>query len=181
MYINLLIDTRLLADRSNHVLLTNDTFYYRSFNGNTRTIISPVCFLLQHYLERKVELIDFMLSKNYVGIPLSSQNLNDNYFKMLSGQPNRFIICLESLRYNWNPDNGNINEAITFIKGLYTGLFINERTRTQTTLSIFQNLIIGMPAEIIKTVMLIIQKEFRFLGQSLLEVTELFTLAVQRV
>lgn len=180
LFLNILIDNRLLADRQNCVLLTNDTFYYRFLQGTPINIVSPLRFLENHHTEDQKKYMDFMLSRNYVGIPISSTTLNDEFFKMLSGQENRFSICLENLRYNWNPDNRHINESINFIKGLYVSAFINKRTRTQTVFTVFQNLIVGMHNRLISIVFYRLRKEFELLGAHLLEVTDLFKEAVKR-
>ena len=172
-FLKLLIENRLLIDRGGYILLSNDIFYYRYLNGAVDTIVSPICFLDQYYSSVKVEYTGFMLKSNYIGINMTKEYMEEEFFKMLSGQENKFSICLENLKYNWNPNKSHIREAIRFIKSLFLIPFINSNTRHQTIIAVFSNLIIGMDLKLLKEFPTVIQEEFRLLGIQALEVLEL--------
>ncbi len=163
-YFNLYLDNRLLIDRGAHIILTDDIMYLKHFGVTRETAISPICFLRKLYLDRQKDYTDFLLSKNYVGIYITSAVLKDEFFKMLSGQLNKFSICLENLRFNWNPDSRHIQEVIVFIKDLYVSSFITKASRTQCVSSVLQNLVIGMDSRLIKIIEFRIEREFRLLG-----------------
>ncbi len=180
LFMDILIDCRLLIDKENYVLLTNDVIYYRLLKGGTNNIISPLHFLEKYHSEQNTDYISFMLKHNYVGIPITSSILNDQFYKMLSGaEDNRFSICLENLRYGWNPDYRHIKESIKFIKGLYVGSLIDKKIREQTTFAIFQNLIAGMEPRLVNALMQLINTEFNLLAIQKINVLQLLTLAVK--
>jgi hypothetical protein len=163
-YFNLYLDNRLLIDRASHVLLTDDIMYLKLFGARREIAISPVSFLRTFYPDRQKEYTYFLLSKNYVGIYITASILKDEYLKMLSGQPNKFTICLENLRFNWNPDPRHIQEVIVFIKDLYVSSFITDVSRVQCVGAVLQNLVIGMGSRLINIIEIRIEREFRLLG-----------------
>ncbi|MDP1844216.1 MAG: hypothetical protein Q8K64_12405 [Sediminibacterium sp.] len=163
-YFNLYLDNRLLIDRVSHILLTDDIMYLKFFGARREIAISPISFLRRFYPDKQKEYSNFLLSKNYVGIHITSSILKDDYFKMLSGQPNKFSICLENLRFNWNPDPRHIQEVIVFIKDLYVSSFITDASRIQCIGAVLQNLVIGMDSRLIKIIEIRIEREFRLLG-----------------
>jgi hypothetical protein len=180
LFMDILIDCRLLVDRENYVLLTNDVIYYRLLKGGINNIISPLHFLEKYHLEQNKNYINLMLKHNYVGIPITSSILNDQFYKMLSGsEDNRFSICLENLRYSWNPDYRHIRESIKFIKGLYVGSLIDKKIREQTTFAVFQNLLVGMEPRLVKMLMQLINTEFNLLAVQKINVLQLLALAVK--
>ena len=179
LFMDILIDCRLLIDKENYVLLTNDVIYYRLLKGGTNNIISPLHFLEKYHSEQNTDYIGFMLKHNYVGIPITTSILNDQFYKMLSGaEDNRFSICLENLRYGWNPDYTHIKESVKFIKGLYVGSLIDKKIREQTTFAVFQNIIVGMEPRLVKVLMQLINTEFSLLAVHKINVLQLLALAV---
>jgi len=122
-----------------------------------------------------------MLYKNYIGLPLSSEILTSELYKMLSDQDNRFSMCLENLRFNWNPDDRHITQVIIFIKSLYTSSAINTSTRLQVVSTTFSNFVVGMPTNLILFINALIKTEFRLLGIYLDEVMHIFKNSIGKI
>ena len=175
LFFNVYLDNRLLTDRPDHFLLTNDLMYIRSFATDRAKAISPVCYLRIYQREKQKEYTDHMLQHYYVGIPLSASIMNEEFFKMLAGQEHRFMICLENLKCNWNPESKNIGEAILFIKNLYVNSVVNDQTRDQWTFAVLQALTTGMDDRFLNIVKIMIKREFRLLGLHEMQVSQIFT------
>lgn len=173
-YINIMLDNRLLIDRPGHYLLTNDYLGLRSFTASPQLAVSPVCYLEVFHSEKRTGYINHMLQKNYVGIPISADLLSDEFFKMLSGKENRFTMCLENLKFNWNPETKHINEAVTFIKNMYVSSYVSENSRDQCTTAVLHSLTRGMDRRLLNIVRIIIMREFRLLGHHELLVLDIF-------
>lgn len=118
-------DNRLLTERSNCILLTNDIAYYRHFKGNTSDIVSPELYLKKYFPTKATEFANYMLNQNYVGIELTQDILQDQFVNMLSGKSNRFSICQENLNLSWNPHLSHIESTVQFLKWLYLTSFIS--------------------------------------------------------
>lgn len=174
LYFNLYIDNRLLLDRPDHFLLTNDLLYIRHFAANHALALSPVCYLRYYQGDKQKEYTDHMLKHYYVGIPMNAEIMREEFFKMLAGKEHRFTTCLENLKYGWNPDPRNIQEAVSFIKNLYVNAVVNENTRKQWTLAVLQSLVSGMTPRLINLTAMGLQREFRLLGHYETEVLQLF-------
>ncbi|MBL7760873.1 MAG: hypothetical protein JNK08_09270 [Sediminibacterium sp.] len=164
LFFNVYLDNRLLTDRPDHFLLTNDLMYIRSFATDRAKAISPICYLNIYQREKQKEYTNHMLQHYYVGIPVSASIMNEEFFRMLSGQENRFMICLENLKYNWNPESKNIGEVIFFIKNLYVNSVVNAQTRNQWTFAVLQALTTGMDDRLLNIVSIVIKREFRLLS-----------------
>ncbi len=164
LFLNIYLDNRLLIDRQDHFLLTNDLMYIRNFGADRNAAISPVCYLRIFQSEKQKEFTSHFLRHYYVGVPITASVMNEEFFKMLAGQDNRFTTCLENLKFNWNPDVKNIGEAIQFIKKMYTDSVIGDRTRTQWSSAVLHALTTGMDDRLLNIVEKIIHREFRLLG-----------------
>jgi hypothetical protein len=110
-----------------------------------------------------------------VGLHIDQELLSQEFFKMLSGNENKFSICVENLRYAWNPDERHIKESIKFIKSLYLLPFLNDMTREQTIITIISNLMIGLPPKIGKFMPQILMHEFKLLPQQHFQVMQILT------
>ncbi|HET7115877.1 MAG TPA: hypothetical protein VFI29_05275 [Hanamia sp.] len=175
LFLQLLIENKLLSEKENHILLTNDFIYYHRFHCSFNVVISPLHFLNKYHGEKNKEIISFLLFRNYIGININAEVLNEELFKWLSGKENRFSICLENLRYNWNPYNSHVTESMKFIKSLYLSSFLNNSTREQIVITIFSNLIIGLPIRLLKLIPQLVMREFRLLPIQLEKILQIFS------
>jgi len=157
------VDNRLLVDRPNHFLLTNDTFYYRHLNAGTAQVISPELYLEEFQNEKTREYSAFMLKCNYVGISIYFEVLQDEFINMISGKENKFPICLENFGYRWNPNPEHTKIIARFIKWLYLlNSILNER-KNQAAHTLFLSALRYAPPAFGLTLRDEIQKEFSLL------------------
>lgn len=177
---NIYIDNRLLIDRQDYFLLTNDAFYVTHFAMGLQYAINPVCYLSKYHSEKQQDFTSHFLKHNYVGIFINASTLYDEFFKMLSGQENGFLICLENLRFSSNPDTRHISEAVIFIKNLCINSVISETTRDQWTLAVLQTITTGMNERLKKVLQIMIKREFRMLGLHEIRVSNMLAAIIGR-
>ena len=164
------VDNRLIVDRSNYFLLTNDTFYYRHLSGNSINIISPQLYLEKFYSERMLECVSFMLKNNYVGIHIYFETLRDEFINMISGKENKFSLCLENLSYSWNPNPEHVKVIVLFLKWLYLSNSIITDRKNQTAHTLFLSSLRYAPPEFGLALREELSKEFSLLGNSLYQI-----------
>lgn len=158
------VDNRLLVDRPNHFLLTNDTFYYRYLKASSANVISPELYLEQFQNEKTLEFSAFMLKENYVGITIYFEVLQDEFINMLSGKESKFPICLENFGYGWNPNLEHAKVIARFIKWLFlSNSFLIER-KNQTAHTLFLSALRNAPIVFGLTLNNEIKREFSLLG-----------------
>jgi hypothetical protein len=128
---------------------------------------------LQHGLQMRnctrpsLRALDLMLERNYIGIPISAAVLTCKMFemfKLLSGQPNQFSICMENLRANWNPDPQNSIEAVRFMKNLYSSTVLVLATRQQIVSLVFSSVVVGLSPQRAQLRRLLLASEFKLMG-----------------
>lgn len=177
--VQLLLANRYLAVRENHFLLTNDTFYYRFLQCASDKVISPLSYLQQVHLEQIPAATEFMLLRNYIGVRLSAEILQTELLKMLSGQPNRFAICLENLRFAWNSDPTHLEVVVEFLKSLYVNTIISAGSRQTIVSTTFTNLLTGMDVKDRKRLLFLLNNAFRMMGPASDEMLTLFESAAR--
>ncbi|MFN0187297.1 MAG: PIN domain-containing protein, partial [Bacteroidia bacterium] len=164
------IDNRLLVDRPNHFLLTNDTFYYRHLKAASTNVISPEIYLEIFQNEKTLECSALMLKDNYVGITIYFEILQEEFINMLSGKENKFPICLENFGYGWNPNLEHAKVIARFIKWLYlTNSYLTER-KNQTIHTLFLSALRNAPPVFGLTLRDEIKREFSLLANQSLHV-----------
>jgi hypothetical protein len=174
IYFNILLDNSLLALREQGILLTNDIGFPRKFGIQNSHFSSPTYYLQQFHADQFKEICAHMLLRNYIGIPITAQMLEEEYLKMVTGKPNKLNICLENLKRSWNPEGSHIYEVVRFVKNLVVGSFVNDISRQQITQAVFQNLVVGMEDRVKLFTAALIIKEFFLLGLHREEVLRLF-------
>ena len=178
-YLQLIIENKLLADRENFLLLTDDIVYYRYLRSQPSKVIGTQLYLYQFHNEKEMSIKEFLLQHNYVGVPISASLLKEELLKFLSGKENRFPICLENLKHSWNPDVTLIYEAVKFIKSLYLELFIDRLIRQRMVTSVIENLIAGLPSINLNLLVNLIRQEFKLLPVQHLEVFDILTRIIE--
>lgn len=158
------VDNRLLVDRPKHILLSNDTFYYRHLNAGTAQVISAELYLEKFQNEMTHEYSAFMLKCNYVGITIYLEVLQDEFINMISGKENKFPICLENFGYVWNPNMQHAKVISKFLKWLYLSNSIILERKNQTANTLFLSALRNAPAAFQLTLHDEIQREFSLLG-----------------
>jgi len=172
------MDNSFLAIRENHILLSNDLHYFKTYGGNLHNkIISPEVYLDTFHSKKNIEYLSYFLEKKYVGTKTNSQIIYKEFIKRLGGEENNFDLCLQNLQFNWNPNPANIDEALMFLKKVLLLSFLNLECKMEITTSILSNLIIGMKEENISYLKNMIKEEFEkmiYFREDILLVTEYF-------
>jgi hypothetical protein len=179
VYFQLILDNKLLADRENSILLTDDIFYYTKFHCPSTIVAGPQVFLNKYHTDKEKEITQYLLEHNYIGVPMSADLLYEELLKFLGDKENRYAICLENLRYNWNPAGSHAGEAIKFIKSLYLRSFLNDLTRHQVISSVLSNLIVGLPLRNLQVLPRLIMREFKLLPMQLIATLDILTKIVE--
>ena len=169
-YILYYADNRLMADRPDHVLLTNDVAYYRMFSGNTDNIISPEIYVEEKLSASGTQVTELCIQKNYVGINITKTILQEEFMKMLAGKDNRFVNCLDNLNLSWNPNNEHIKQAILFLKWLYLSEFIRYDLKGRTALNVFVSLLTRSSVEQRLLINQTVKNDFSLMGKAFMEI-----------
>jgi hypothetical protein len=172
--LHLLLANRILPVRENHFLLTNDTFYYRHLGCAPDKVISPLSYLQQVHPALTPSATEFMLKRNYVGIPLTLEILQGELLKMLTGQPDKFSICLKNLPFSWNPEPSHFLVVAGFLRLFYLMPAIPPGTRQNIVSTVLTAFVTGMSDRDKMRTEAFIKKEFFFLGSSLDEVLSIY-------
>ncbi|MDH5680320.1 MAG: hypothetical protein OEZ36_01940, partial [Spirochaetota bacterium] len=118
-YINYLFDNYYLARNDNYILVTDDQFYFQFFHPHSGKIISTELFLANLFPERKNEIYQLLIERNYIGITVYKEILMQFYLKKVSAQDvNRYFKCLSNLSLVINPSVFTIEQAIEFLQEL---------------------------------------------------------------
>ncbi|MDN3654044.1 hypothetical protein QWZ08_00315 [Ferruginibacter paludis] len=171
---NVIVESNMLANRPEHVMLTNDVFHYRHFKGSTNVFVSPFLYVEKYFPQHKMAAVSFMLRHNYIGLPITSQMLIDEFSKKNLNQENRFQICIENLNYGWNPDGNHIFEAITFLRHLYLQQVTNPGIRDITVMLLLKSLLTGMDYKTIKKTYQLFKEAFVLMATHSLSIQQLF-------
>ncbi|HUZ59188.1 MAG TPA: hypothetical protein VMU83_10430 [Hanamia sp.] len=178
-YLQLIMENKLLSDRDNFILLTDDVIYYRSLRSSPSKVIGSQLYLYEFHSENRMQIIEFLLEHNYIGVPISASLLKEELIKFVSGKENCFSTCLENLKYSWNPDINLIYEAVKFIKSLYLELFIDNLMRQRIVSLVFANLLVGLPQTNLNLLSDLTNQEFKLLPIQQLEVLDILTTVME--
>ncbi|MCE3228298.1 MAG: hypothetical protein K0S32_2849 [Bacteroidetes bacterium] len=173
-YFNYVVDCVVLSQRSNHILLTNDIFYYRHFQASTDQIVSPEIYLRKYFAERIPEFESYFLEKNYVGFLMSKETLQNEFTNMIAGKPNKFPICLENLGFSWNPAVEHLHVVSHFVKWLYLNNFVLPEVKRNTAISVFMGILKGMHPRVASNLKSLLDANFKLMGLIYSEVIQLY-------
>ena len=181
LFVNILVESNMLANKPNHFLLTNDVTHFRQFNGSTHVFLSPILYLEKYFPDKFTSAISFMLEHNYVGLPITSNILQQEFDKKNKGLENKFQISIENLNFRWNPDGNHILESVKFLKNLYLNNLVNPNVREITVTTLLKSLIAGMELGLVKNTFQILAKEFKLMGEHLVEINQLFFIVLNEL
>ncbi len=170
-YWEYIMDTIFLANQKNGYLITDDYFFYTSFNG----AIVPIS--TEYYLLKNLNMNSTIYSKliefNYIGLTISSDQLRIEYEKnpILESPNNTFLNAVRSLDFFYSRTKDNYNQAISFIKYIYS-LSMDIKLKKAISQMVLQNVIINYPISIedMEHLPNKIRKELHLLGNSDIEV-----------
>ena len=170
-----IIDNMHFSIRTNHRHISSDSFLflYNLQSNVQHNIISPEGYLLQHHPELcSPELYRQLLKWNYVGINITYETLQNEFQDFLSGLENCYIQALYNLQFTINPNPENIKTATQFLKELYVNPVLPLAKRNFYALEFLRYVLNGMPPEVLKDFLALLQSEFRMLGANFTQVLQ---------
>lgn len=111
-------DSILLSQRENHVLVTLDTIYFLGFKEFTGRVISFENFISVCYPDIYLPTLKEMIKRKFIGVTIDTEIIRDEYLKVITNQQNNYNICIENLRYTWNPNPKHLQSSVKFLKWL---------------------------------------------------------------
>lgn len=173
LYKDYLLDTMLLANENNVILLSEDTIFSTLVNKNFICSISLEYFLQQTQPEIFAEkLLPYLIEHNYLGITINAksmiQELEKNKGKILiNGQKNSFNNCINMLSFNHNYYEGIAEEVIKFLKYLYCDGSLPIQYRQNISQKILSSFLKHIPNKygIIQLLNSLIETYFNLLGE----------------
>ncbi|HEY5391506.1 MAG TPA: hypothetical protein VIJ57_05290 [Hanamia sp.] len=142
-YIHYLVDNKIMSERENHLLLSSDLFFFKTFQNMQRRMTGPENYLNKYFQEMSTSA--YLISKNYVGIQVSKDDLIREFSLFISGSPNHYMCAIENLKANRSNGNiRNIAEGVLFMKWLYLQSIINTDLRYRSAEYLLVNLLQGL-------------------------------------
>ncbi|WP_293944716.1 MULTISPECIES: PIN domain-containing protein [unclassified Sphingobacterium] len=125
---NLLIETSLLANRPNHILLSDDLVYTQHLNMSNRQI-STDHFLVTFYTEKRKEIFSHLIQNRYIGINFYSSDLYNCYIeKNHLEKTHVYEFCIRNLEVFYMLNAKGCNSIILdFLKKMATNPIYNEQ------------------------------------------------------
>lgn len=115
---NSFIDTAFISH--GRTLISDDRFHNKHFRNQYLTI-SLEYYLYCLYSERySKDFAPILIQNHYVGIRLNCENIKNEFKKPFYGGVNTFHYCLKNLSFSINHDILVFNEALDFVKYIYT-------------------------------------------------------------
>lgn len=129
-FFQLLIDNMVLLTKENHIMISDELFFYQQ-SGRKEYTIDPKKYLLEIENMDKEVLLEHLLSKNYIGLDLSHKLLYREFIKFLGQQNNHYKILFENLSFLVNPNIEKLKEISLFLKDVYllNALKIEDKNR----------------------------------------------------
>ncbi len=183
LVVSLAADSILLSRREKHILVTLDTIYFLGFKEFADRVISFENFISVCYPERYLSIMKEMVKRKFIGITIDTEMLKDEYLKVITNQQNNYNICIENLRYTWNPNPKHIQSSVKFIKWLCLLPYLPIVQKIRTANQIFLMLLSSGEKSVYQNIKRMINDEFRLLYQyndSILDELELIYQAVRR-
>lgn len=163
-----LVDNAFLAQRENHILVSDDLIYSRYLKVVENTCSTEI-FLRKHFPKRQNELVMFMIDKRYIGLTLNAEILDECYTgQYKEGKSHLFKYALRNLSLKANYQPGNLMTVVKFLKFIALNPIVNSEKYQIDATNILVALILGMN-DVLQIMYLkaLIYKEFKFIGNYL--------------
>src|SRR5690606_37565059 len=178
LYSNYFIDTAFISH--GRTLISDDIIHNKSFGTHYLTI-SLEYYLTNQYPEiYNRYFLPTLIQNHYVGIRLDCEALVTEFKRPYYGGINTFHYCLENLPFPINKDLAVFNEALDFVKFIYTEDSPIE-FRRETSQKVLVNALKGYPnpLSLRKNLINEINSRFALLQMYLPMVLEDFTIALE--
>ncbi len=160
-----LVDNAFLAQRENHILVSDDLIYTRYLKVVENTCSTEI-FLKKHFPKRQNELLMFMLDKRYIGLTMNAEILYECYTgQYKEGKNHLFKYALRNLSLKANYQPGNLIIVVKFLKSIALNPILNPEKYKIDATNILVALILGMN-DILQIMYLkaLIYNEFKLIG-----------------
>lgn len=129
-----LIDTSVLAQRIDNILITDDLVFFRYIHTRNK-IMNLENFLLQKFPSRKVEILEFLISRRYIGLTLNKEIIYNSYInKNKHGYQHIYNYVLKNISLKQNFNALNIFAVVDFLQELVLNPIIShEKFQTDAT------------------------------------------------
>lgn len=163
-----LIDNVFLAQRDNHILISDDFVYGKHLKVVENTCSSEM-FLKEFFPERQNELIEFLIECRYVGLTLNANILYDCYTEQYKEDKNHiFKYALRNISLKSDSQIENSKVIIQFLKKIALNPIVNPEKYRTDTINTLVSLIMGA-TDVTQILYLkaLIYNEFRLMGEYL--------------
>jgi hypothetical protein len=118
LYYNYFIDTVFIAH--GRTLISDDRIHNKTFGKHYLTV-SLEYYLRFFYPESfRERLLPVLIQNHYVGLTLDAGTLKTEFKRLVSDSLDTFRYCLENLPFSKNHDATVFNQALDFVKYIYT-------------------------------------------------------------
>lgn len=165
--LDFLVDNVLLAQRENHILLTDDIIYGKVF-GQIDSITSEK-FLFDFFLSRKNEILEYLINNRYIGISINSDVLYDSFINQnKTGLSHVYNYAVRNLSLKENFRATNISIVAEFMKKLALSPMLTKVKYQSVCTNLLTMLVSSFPDPSINySIKKIIEKEFKLMGNYL--------------
>lgn len=111
------LDTAFLANVEDAILISDDSFFFRLYQRGK--LITTEYFLYEYYANEVEKFVPFLLSKNYIGIQITSENLLDMFNESYGFINSNYNKALKNLPYNLIYSHKMVNEYLIFAREIY--------------------------------------------------------------
>ncbi len=179
-----LVDNMFLASRKDFRLITSDSSLYLLKKENATQInqwlLSPEKYLNVYHRDNcSTEFYSFLLQNNYSGVGISLDVLKNEFFQMLVGKDNYYIMALHNLQYSLHNNKFCIPICAKFLKVIYLTSAITTENKNRYALDVIRNFMFGMGENEINLLGGILFSEFKLMGVYLTEVMNLYKTVVE--
>ena len=181
-FFQLLVDNLMLSQRTGYCLLSGDPDYFLMFPNTAMQIQSPELYLNEEVddLDKK-ELYKFLLSKNYIGLTIPSDNIYQEFIDYLSMKQNSFKTVLDNLPQWLNPHKSKIDDLTTFISNLYLLSAIKNEDKNKHFHIVLSSVFQGSNDSFRKLLYLSIRKKMKLYGDKLDQALTTYILAEKQL
>ena len=165
---NYMIDNLYLSiNNINTILISDDSLYYRFFNGTPGKVISSEFYLKKMFVNWE-ELLLALVQRKYIGITLSKEILLGEFNKKIQNKPNCYNQCLINISLALNPIKENVEISIRFLKEIFLSSLLQDKELRREATNIFINLLQGnSKPELLVLSLKMINSEFKLMGKKL--------------
>lgn len=143
-FLNHIFDNIFLVSQTDAILISDDSFYYRTINPKSGRITSTESFLIEAFPSKNLEIQKFLLKRNFIGLTPSKELLIYSFENRLSGMDrNMYNKVLLSLSVG-EKSSKTIIDTLEFIKYLTTHSILPVNELAFQITNIFVHLLRGI-------------------------------------